>query len=136
MAQFKIQIPNSLYISKNTKTSPNGEAIIMKNFIPALSGGIRLRKGHKNLGFDGVDFIATYKNSNSLILFSRGNGLKILNAKYMIVYENLEFKDVPINYIEANERLLLFLKIQMYKKYFFMMILSQLRKLNLTIIKE
>ncbi len=119
MAQFKIQIPNSLYISKNTKTSPNGEAIIMKNFIPALSGGIRLRKGHKNLGFDGVDFIATYKNSNSLILFSRGNGLKILNAKYMIVYENLEFKDVPINYIEANERLLLFFENSNVQEIFF-----------------
>ena len=108
MAQFKIKIPTSLYISKNTKTSPNGEAIVLKNLIPTTSGGIKLRKGHKNLGFDEIDFIATYKNSNSLLLFSKNNGLKILNAKYMIVYENLEFKDVPINYIETNERLLLF----------------------------
>lgn len=119
MAQFKIKIPTSLYISKNTKTSPNREGIVLKNLIPTTSGGLKLRKGHKKLDFENIDFIATYKTSNSLLLFSRVNGLKILDLTYKIVYENLEFKDIPINYIETNERLLLFFENSNVKEIFF-----------------
>ncbi|MCL2567196.1 MAG: hypothetical protein FWE18_03770 [Alphaproteobacteria bacterium] len=108
MPQFQIQIPLSLYISKSTNTSPNGEAIVMKNFIPTLSGGVQLRRGHKHLGFSDIDYIATFKSTNTLVLFSRTSGLKILNQIYMVVYEDADFKSVPVNYIETAERLLLF----------------------------